>query len=85
MYNKAMSDERKMLRSFKRLVKRGWRTMDNVRAHYQCWVAFAEYAGDGPIAEMDKYYTKLFREHPEYKRKKRYLYGNYQNSHRQAA
>lgn len=36
----------------------------------------AEYAGDGPIRTMDKFYTTQFRQRPDYKRKRRYLYGN---------
>ena len=60
----------------KRCVDYGLRTMEDVRHHYQSWIANAEYAGDAPIRAMDKFYAQLFRERPQYKRKKRYLYGN---------
>lgn len=76
----SMKLERAALRSLKRDVDAGRLTMDKVRQHYQCWIAQAEYSsGDGCIRNMDKYYTKLFREKPKYKRKRRYLHGNYQN------
>ena len=78
----ALRDERKALKQLKREVDEGKRTMEFVRMHYQSFIANAEYAGDGPIRVMDEYYTKLFREHPKYKRKKRYLYGRDPNTGR---
>ncbi|MBE6005582.1 MAG: hypothetical protein E7238_00155 [Sarcina sp.] len=75
LHRKALSEERQTLKSLLKYRKNGLRTMDDIRRHYQCWVSNAEYAGDGPIREMDKYYTRLFREKPVYKRKRRYLYG----------
>lgn len=76
LHPKALAEERETLRSLKRLVDKGERSMEQVKAHYQSWIANAEYAGDGPIRTMDKFYTTLFRQRPEYKRKRRYLYGN---------
>ncbi len=75
LHPKALSDERKILRHLKELMDEGRRTMTDVKAHYQSWVANAEYAGDAPIKTMDSFYTRLFRQKPEYKRKRRYLYG----------
>ena len=76
LHRDALADERRTLRGLKRCVERGIRTMEDVRNHYQSWIANAEYAGDAPIRAMDKFYAQLFRERPQYKRKKRYLYGN---------
>ena len=75
LHRQALADERRTLRGLKRCVDRGIRTMDDVKIHYQSWIASAEYAGDAPIRAMDKFYTELFRQRPQYKRKKRYLYG----------
>lgn len=75
LHPRAMADERKTLRKLKAKVDIGARDMEDVKRHYQSWVANAEYAGDAPIREMDKFYTQLFRQKPEYKRKRRYLYG----------
>lgn len=75
LHRQALADERRTLRGLKRCVDSGIRTMDDVKIHYQSWIANAEYAGDAPIRAMDKFYTELFRQHPHYKRKKRYLYG----------
>lgn len=75
LHPKALAEERETLRNLKRLVDKGERSMDQVKAHYQSWIANAEYAGDGPIRTMDKFYTTLFRQKPDYKRKRRYLYG----------
>lgn len=75
LHPKALADERRTLRGLKRCMERGIRTMEDVERHYQSWIANAEYAGDAPIRAMDKFYTELFRRHPRYKRKKRYLYG----------
>ena len=80
LHKKALHDERKTLKGLKRRVLRGERTMADVQRHYQSWVASASYAGDAPIREMDKFYTELFRQHPQYKLKKRYLYGNRKRS-----
>lgn len=82
MHKKALSDERRTLRGLKRYIDRGLRTMEDVRAHYQSWVANASYAGMAPIRAMDKFYTELFREHPIYKLEKRYLYGKRSNSYK---
>lgn len=76
LHPKALSEERQTLRNLKHLVREGKRTMQDVRVHYQSWVSNAEYAGDAPIREMDRFYTELFRQKPEYKRKRRYLYGH---------
>ena len=76
LHPKALREERETLRSLKRLMDKGERSMDQVKVHYQSWIANAEYAGDGPIRAMDTFYTTLFRQKPEYKRKRRYLYGN---------
>ena len=75
LHRQALADERRTLRGLKRCVDKGIRTMDDVQIHYQSWIANAEYAGDAPIRAMDKFYTELFRQHPQYKRKRRYLYG----------
>lgn len=77
-----LRDERKALKQLKKEVDEGIKTMGFVHMHYQSFIANAEYAGDGPIRAMDKYYTELFREHPVYKRKKRYLYGSDSNDGR---
>lgn len=84
LHPKALADERRTLRGLKRYVDRGLRTMKDVRIHYQSFIANAEYAGDAPIRAMDKFYTELFRQHPQYKRKKRYLYGRSTNRKRKA-
>ena len=76
LHSKALAEERNTLRGLKRCIDYGLRTMEDVRHHYQSWIANAEYAGDAPIRAMDKFYAQLFRERPQYKRKKRYLYGN---------
>ena len=75
LHPKALSEERKQLRNLCDLVRAGRRSMADVQAHYQSWVASAEYAGDAPIAAMDRYYKQLFRLKPVYKRKRRHLYG----------
>jgi hypothetical protein len=75
LHKKALAEERKTLRGLKRGVDQGVRTMDDVKHHYQSWIANAEYAGDAPIRAMDHFYTITFRQKPEYKRKRRYLYG----------
>lgn len=75
LHKKALAEERKTLRGLKRGVDQGVRTMDDVKHHYQSWIANAEYAGDAPIRAMDHFYTVTFRQKPEYKRKRRYLYG----------
>lgn len=75
LHKKALAEERKTLRGLKRGVDQGVRTMDDVKHHYQSWIANAEYAGDAPIRAMDHFYTATFRQKPEYKRKRRYLYG----------
>lgn len=82
LHPKALAEERQTLRNLKRLLDKGERNMDQVKAHYQSWIANAEYAGDGPIRAMDKFYTALFRQKPDYKRKRRYLYGNRHDSER---
>lgn len=79
---KALAEERRTLRGLKRCIDKGIRTMEDVEHHYQSWVANAEYAGDAPIRAMDKFYSELFRSHPNYKRKKRYLYGTDKNTRR---
>ena len=76
LHKKALAEERKTLRGLKRGVDQGARTMEDVKRHYQSWIANAEYAGDAPIREMDRFYTVTFRQKPDYKRKRRYLYGN---------
>ena len=76
LHPKALAEERRTLRGLKRCIEYGLRTMEDVKVHYQSWIANAEYAGDAPIRAMDKLYAQLFRERPQYKRKKRYLYGN---------
>ncbi len=75
MHRDAMKEERKTLEGMKRIMQRGTISMENVRQHYQSWVANAEYAGNAPIRSMDKYYVELFKQKPIYKRKRRYLYG----------
>ena len=80
LHPKALAEERRTLRGMKKCIDKGARTMEDVERHYQSWIANAEYAGDAPIRAMDKFYTELFRQHPKYKRKKRYLYGNNKNT-----
>ncbi len=75
MHKKALAEERSTLRGLKRGIDEGARTMDDVKRHYQSWVANAEYAGDAPIKAMDHFYTITFRTKPEYKRSRRNLYG----------
>ena len=82
LHKKALAEERKTLRGLKRGVDQGVRTMDDVKHHYQSWIANAEYAGDAPIRAMDHFYTVTFRQKPEYKRKRRYLYGGNDGSSR---
>jgi retron-type reverse transcriptase len=84
LHPKALAEERKTLKGMKRAVGAGIRTMEEVRTHYQSWIANAEYAGDAPIREMDRFYTATFREYPKYKRKRRYLYGSDSNARRKA-
>lgn len=76
LHRNAMREERRTLDGMKRLLDRGEITMRKVEQHYQSWVANAEYCGDAPIRAMDKYYTVTFRRKPNYKRKRRYLYGD---------
>lgn len=77
--------ERHALQGMKRSLDRGEITMEQVRTHYQCFIAQATYSsGDGAIRAMDKVYTELFREKPMYKKKRRYLFGTDQN-HKAAA
>lgn len=76
LHKNAMQEERRTLDGMKRLLDRGEITMQKVEQHYQSWVAGAEYCGDAPIRAMDAYYTRTFRRKPNYKRKRRYLYGN---------
>ena len=85
LHPKALAEERRTLRGMKKCIDEGIRTMEDVERHYQSWIANAEYAGDGPIRAMDKFYTQLFRTRPRYKRKKRYLYGTDTNTRRQTA
>ena len=73
----AMQDERQTLRMLKADLDAGHTNMDHIHAHYQSWVANAEYAGDAPIRAMDKFYAETFREKPVYKRSRRHLYGNH--------
>lgn len=80
----ALREERKALRQLKKEVDEGTKTMEFVHMHYQSFVANAEYAGDGPIRAMDEFYTRIFRERPVYKRKKRYLYGRDPNTGRKS-
>lgn len=69
--------ERRALLGMKRALDRGEITMEQVRTHYQCFIAQAEYSsGDGAIRAMDKFYAQAFREKPKYTRKRRYFYGN---------
>jgi len=82
LHPKALAEERYMLRAFKKAVDNGQRTMEDVQRHYQSVIANMEYAGDAPIRAMDRYYTQLFRQHPVYKRKRRYLYGNIRDTGR---
>ena len=82
MHPKALAEERQTLRNLKAMVDAGARSMEDVQCHYQSWIANAEYAGDGPIRDMDQFYTKTFRQKPVYKRKRRYLYGNRSDAER---
>ena len=77
LHQNALREERDVLRGLKRKLDRGERTMTQIEAHYQSWVANASYAGLGPIREMDKFYTATFRRKPVYKIKRRHLYGDY--------
>jgi hypothetical protein len=75
LHPRALAEERQVLRKLKKDLDAGLITMEYVQDHYQSWVANAEYAGDAPIRAMDKFFTQTFRVKPKYKRKKRYLYG----------
>ena len=75
LHKKALAEERHVLRALKRKLDAGEIDMDHVKRHYQSVIAHFEYAGDTPIRAMDKFYKELFRQRPQYKRKKRYLYG----------
>ena len=79
LHKKALADERKALRHLKRKLDAGEVDMEHIKCHYQSVIANFEYAGDAPIRAMDKFYTVLFRQHPEYKRSRRYLYGRPHN------
>lgn len=83
LHKKALAEERKTLRGLKRGVDSGDRTMEDVKRHYQSWIANAEYCGDAPIRAMDRFYTTTFRRKPEYKRSRRDLYVNRKKSKRQ--
>ena len=82
LHNRALAEERKILRTFKRKLENGEADEAALQRHYQSWIAYAEYAGDAPIRAMDKFYKELFGKAPQYKRKKRYLYGHHQNQKR---
>ena len=77
LHKGALTEERHILKHLKEELKAGRIDMHYIKRHYQAWIAQAEYAGDGPIRTMDKFYTVLFRAAPQYKRKKRYLYGRH--------
>lgn len=68
--------ERQALKGMKAALDRGEITMDDVRVHYQAFIAQASYAtGTGLIRDMDAFYTSVFRETPKYKMIRRYLHG----------
>lgn len=68
--------ERQALKGMKAALDRGEITMDDVRVHYQAFIAQASYAtGTGLIRDMDAFYTSVFREKPKYKMIRRYLHG----------
>ena len=74
-----LRNERAALKGMRAALDRGEITMDNVRQHYQSFIAQAEYSsGDGATRDMDRFYTLTFREKPTYKRKRRYFYGHRQ-------
>lgn len=76
LHPSVFATERHALQGMKRELDRGEITMEQVRTHYQCFIAQATYSsGDGAIRAMDKFYTELFREKPMYKKKRRYLFG----------
>lgn len=78
LHKKALSDEKKVLKKLKKRWKDGEIPFGTIKAHYQSWVANASYAGWSIIRAMDKYYSEIFGQRPEYKVKRRYLYGRHQ-------
>lgn len=70
--------ERRALLGMKEALNRGEITMDEVRTHYQSFIATSSYAtGSGLIRDMDRFYTNLFRERPKYIPVRRHLHGNH--------
>ena len=77
LHREALAEERHILKSLKKKLDAGERSYSQIKAHYQSWVANASYAGMGPIRAMDKAYKEIFGRAPEYKLKRRHLYGDY--------
>lgn len=73
--------ERHALRGMKAALDDGTVTMEDVRIHYQAFIAQASYAtGTGLIRDMDKFYKSVFGEKPKYKIIRRNLHGYHQNT-----
>lgn len=67
-------NERHTLAGMKKALDRREITMEDVRLHYQAFISQATYAtGTGLIREMDRFYTSVFREKPQYKMVRRNL------------
>ena len=78
LHKKALSDEKKVLKRLKKRWKEGEIPYETIKAHYQSWAANASYAGRSLIRTMDRFYSEIFGRRPEYKVKRRYLYGRHQ-------
>lgn len=70
--------ERNSLRNLCRLYKRGERSMEDIKTHYQSWIASVTRTDcRDMVVKMDKFYSSLFGEKPIYKIKRR----NYRATH----
>ena len=79
MHPENIQYEKRALKGLREALYRGETDMDYIRMQYQTFVAQCTYCtGNGPLRMMDNYYRELFRERPEYKATRRYLYGNHQ-------
>ena len=77
--------ERRALCGMKEGLDAGSVTMEDVRIHYQAFIAQASYAtGTGLIRDMDAFYKSVFGEKPKYKIVRRNLHGYHQNTRKAA-
>jgi len=74
MHPSTPKSERRALLGMNEALKRGEITMDDIRNHYQAFIANASYCTcTGLVRDMDSFYTKVFRERPKYKKVRRIL------------